>query len=64
MKKKQETSSSHKDNTVSFNLLGKNFMRMFLSQSYKHTIEKHNNGVRKNRKVLSILIDGVVFSGF
>ena len=62
--KKHDTSSSHIDNMVSFNLLGQNSMRIFLSKSYKETIQKHNDTVRKNRKVLSILIDSVLFCGF
>ena len=62
--KKHETSSSHIDNMVSFNLLRQNSIRMFLSQSYKDMIEKHDNEVRKNRKFLSILIDSVLFCGF
>ena len=62
--KKHQTSSSHIDNMVSFNLLGQNSMRIFLSESYKETIQKHNDTVRKNRKVLSILIDSVLFCGF
>ena len=30
---------------------------------YKDTIEKHNNDVRKTRKVLSMLIDSVLICG-
>ena len=46
---------------VSFNLLGKNTITIFLSQSYKDSIDKHNIKVQKNRKVLSVIIDRVLF---
>ena len=62
--KSHEKSTRHIDNIVSFNLLGKSCMRVFLSQSYKESIDKHNEEVKKNRKVLSILIDSVLFCGF
>ena len=48
---------------VSFNLLGKNTITTFLSQSYKDSINKHNIKVQKNRKVLSVIIDSVLFCG-
>ena len=48
---------------VSFNLLGKNTITTFLSQSYKDSIDKHNIKVQKNRKVLSVIIDNVLFCG-
>ena len=48
---------------VSFNLLGKNTITTFLSQSYKDSIDKHNIKVQKNRKVLSVIIDSVLFCG-
>ena len=48
---------------VSFNLLGKNTISTFLSQIYKDSIDKHNIKVQKNRKVLSVIIDSVLFCG-
>ena len=62
--KKHETSSSHIDNMVSFNILSQNYMKKFLNQSYKDTIEKHNNNVRKNKKVFSTLANNVIFEAF
>ena len=52
------------DNMVSFNLLGKNCIQVHLSKSYQDSISRHNEEVRKNRKVLSIIIDSVLFCGF
>ena len=54
-------SSKHLDNIVSFNFLGKNCIEVHLSKSYQESIEKHNEEVRKNRNVLKILIDSVIF---
>ena len=56
-------SSKHLDNIVSFNFLGKSCIQIYLSKSYQDSIEKHNEEVRKNRKVLNILIDSVLFCG-
>ena len=35
-----------------------------MSKSYKETSDKHNEEVKKNRKMLSMLIDSVLFCGF
>ena len=59
--KKHKISSCHIDHMGSFYHLGQSSMRMFLSQSYKDTIEKHNNDVRENKKVFPILIYSVFF---
>ena len=57
-------SPKHIDNMVSFNLLGKNCIQAHLSKSYKNSIDKHNQEVLKNRKVLLTIIDSVLFCGF
>ena len=62
--KSHECSLGHINSMVSFNLLGKNTISTFLSQSYKDSIGKHNTKVQKNRKVLSIIIDSILFCGF
>ena len=56
-------STKHLDNMISFNLLGKGCIQIHLSKSYQDGINHHNEEVRKNRKVLSILIDSVLFCG-
>ena len=56
-------STKHLDNIVSFNFLSKNCIQIHLSKSYQDSTEKHNEEVRKNRKVLTILIDSVLFCG-
>ena len=54
---KHEISSSHIDNTVSFNHVGQISMRIVLSQRYKDTIKKkHIYDVRDNKNVFPILI--------
>ena len=54
-------SSTHLDNIVSFNFLGKTCIQVHMSKSYQERIEKHNENVRKNRNVLKILINSVFF---
>ena len=56
-------STKHLDNMISFNLLGKGCIQTHLSKSYQDSIKRHDEEVRKNRKVLSILIDSVLFCG-
>ena len=49
---------------VSFNLLGKNCIQVHLSRSYQDSIDKHNQEVMKNKKVLLTIIHSVLFCGF
>ena len=62
--KNHAKSPKHIDNMVSFNLLGKNCIEVHLSKSYQDSIDKHNQEVMKNRKVLLTIIDSVLFCGF
>ena len=56
-------STKQLENIVSFNFLDKNCIQIHLSKSYQDGIEKNNEKVRKNRKILKILIDSVLFCG-
>ena len=38
-------------------------MKVILSQSHNDSIDKHNNKVKKNRKILSIIIGSILFYG-
>lgn len=55
--KKHENSPKHKNNLVSFQLLGKTNIASSLSRAYAEQIINHNETVKKNRLVLSKIID-------
>ena len=61
---KHDQSRKHIDNMVSFSLLGNVNIRTHLSDAYQRAINVHNEKVRRNRKILSILIDSVFYCGF
>ncbi|CAH1114114.1 unnamed protein product [Psylliodes chrysocephalus] len=55
--KKHEQSFKHKNNIVSFQMLGKINIATSISSAYTEQIRKHNETVKKNRQVLSKIID-------
>lgn len=55
--KKHENSAKHRNNFVSFQLLGKTNIATCLSNAYAEEIKNHNVKVKKNRHVLSKIID-------
>lgn len=55
--KKHENSPKHKNNLVSFQLLGNVNIATCLSKAYSEQINIHNEMVKKNRLVLSKIID-------
>jgi hypothetical protein len=54
---KHEGSKKHKNNFVSFQLLGKTNIVTCLSTVYAEEIRKHNEKVTKNRDILAKIID-------
>ncbi|KAJ4441471.1 hypothetical protein ANN_11326 [Periplaneta americana] len=61
--KKHESSQSHLKNVVSLAMLGKTNIAAQLSEVYRTNILKHNEEVRKNREILSNIIDCIKFCG-
>ncbi|KAM4678573.1 zinc finger MYM-type protein 1-like isoform 1-T2 [Discoglossus pictus] len=63
---KHETSKSHLDNRIKFEMLGQANIAVQLDQGcqgYKVSIQKHNEEVSKNRYILSKIIDCIRFCG-
>lgn len=60
---KHENSKKHKNNFISFQLLGKTNISASLSTAYAENIRKHNESVEKNRQILSKVIDILKFCG-
>ena len=60
---KHANSSKHINNTLNLAVLGKVNIQESLSSAHKQAIERHNNDVRRNREVLSRIIDCVKFCG-
>ena len=61
--KKHERSKSHMTAQLEFNLLGKHNIRQQLDSVFRQSVERENNQIRKNRYVLSKIIDCVKFCG-
>lgn len=61
--KKHEESMVHKNSTLDLTMLGKTDIREQLDNVFRRNIERHNDVVRKNRYVLSKIIDCVKFCG-
>ena len=60
---KHENSKKHIDNVVSLSLLGTVNIREKLSDAYRHSVNEHNTKVKKNREMLSKIIDCIIFCG-
>lgn len=60
---KHQNSRKHMDNVVSFSLLGQVNIAEQLSEAYKNAKIEHNEKVKKNRDILSKLIDCIKFCG-
>ena len=58
---KHEKSSKHICNVVDLSLLGKVNIAAEIDSGYKLAIEKHNNQVKKNREILSKIINCIKF---
>ena len=61
--KKHEESKDHKNACLDFSVLGKTEIRQQLSGAFRQNIERFNDGVKKNRYVLSKIIDCIKFCG-
>lgn len=61
--KKHESSLSHINACLDLSVLGKNEIREQLSDAFRRNIERQNDQVRKNRYVLSKIIDCTKFCG-
>jgi hypothetical protein len=61
--KKHENAQSHINAQLDFKLLGKQDIRQQLDSAYRRSIEQHNEQVRKNRYVLSKIINCIKFCG-
>lgn len=59
--KKHEASKQHLKNVMDLALLGKVNIATQLSEAYRESIIKHNEVVRKNREILSKIIDAIKF---
>ncbi|XP_061587233.1 uncharacterized protein LOC133452053 [Cololabis saira] len=55
--KRHECSCSHLDNSLKLSFVGRHSIAEELGESYKIGIRKHNEEVKKNRQVLSRIID-------
>lgn len=55
--KKHENAEKHRHNMISFQMLGQTNILACLSSAYAEDIKKHNETVKKNRHVLSKIID-------
>ncbi|XP_076763834.1 zinc finger MYM-type protein 1-like [Xylocopa sonorina] len=60
---KHEKSKKHIDNVVSMSLLGAVSIKEKVSEAYKLSISEHNIKVKKNREILSKIIDCIFFCG-
>lgn len=60
---KHEKSAKHLHNVVSLSLLGSVNIAAEINSAYRLSVAKHNEQVRKNRAVLSKLVDCVKFCG-
>ena len=66
MKEKTEKHENLKkpiDNVVSLSLLETANIKEKLSNAYRHSINEHNTKVKKNREMLSKIIDCIIFCG-
>lgn len=61
--KKHQSSKTHLSAKLGFNLLGKQDIRQQLNSAYRLNIEKHNEQVKKNRYILSKIINCIKFCG-
>ena len=61
--KKHELSNTYLNNSVSFSLLGSVNIRDQIDSGYKIAIARHNEQVKRNREVLSKIIDCLKFCG-
>lgn len=61
--KKHQNSKSHLSAKLGYNLLGKQDIRQQLNSAYRSSIQKHNDQVKKNRYVLSKIINCIKFCG-
>ena len=59
---KHEKSKKHIDNVVSLSLLATVNIKEKLSDAYTHSINEHNTKIKKNREMLSKIIDCTVYS--
>jgi hypothetical protein len=60
---KHKNSAKHIRNVIDLAMLGKVNIATQLSDDYKSSINKHNEEVRRNRDILSKIIDCVKFCG-
>ncbi|CAL7937392.1 unnamed protein product [Xylocopa violacea] len=60
---KHEKSKKHIDNVISLSLLGTTSVKEKLSETYRLSINEHNMKVKKNREILSKIIDCIFFCG-
>ena len=60
---KHAKSEKHLNNSVNIAMLRRANIEESLSSAHKQAIERHNNDVRKNREVLSRIIDCIKFCG-
>lgn len=60
---KHEKSKKHVDNVVSLSILGTVNIKEKLSEAYRLSINHHNMNVKKNREILSKIIDCIFFCG-
>jgi hypothetical protein len=61
--KKHERSAKHMRNVINLAMLGKINIATQLSEAYRSSINKHNEKVRRNRDILSKIIDCIKFCG-
>ncbi|PSN33785.1 hypothetical protein C0J52_17216 [Blattella germanica] len=60
--KKHENSKEHMNNVMSLSMLGK-MIQNKLNSEYRQAIDNHNEKVKKNRRVLNLIIDCIRFCG-
>ncbi len=60
---KHEKSTKHMDNSVSYKLFGSTNILSQLNDGYRVSIMRHNELVDKNRHVLKIIIETIIFCG-
>jgi hypothetical protein len=61
--KKHERSAEHITNAIDLALLGNVNIATQLSEAYRSSINKHNEQLRRNRDILSKIIDCIKFCG-
>jgi flagellar biosynthesis regulator FlaF len=61
--KKHEASAAHTENDVKFNLFGSVNILSQLNESYRVSIQRHNELVDKNRHILGRIINCIKFYG-